>query len=218
LQFADAASGRWKDLEVVRRETVDGWTHSLFAGSLRHASEEANAEHVERVAEISRPDVEIADVRMFVDGRDALAVREHEPFAIEVEVHAARHVPLADVWLKFTRTDGVYVFWQSSGQREGGNLCDLEGTAIVRFEFEPNLFGAGDYELEVTAANGFDLVRNWPHSQVFDRKVGALKFTVSRESQLLMMGPVNYRFPVSIRVPDDEQLVEGVTATARIER
>ena len=61
-------------------------TRSIFAGSLSHASETEHAIYVERIAEIVRAEVEIVDVRMLVDEEDALAVREHEPFAIEVEV------------------------------------------------------------------------------------------------------------------------------------
>ena len=128
---------------------------------------------------------------------------ELQPFAIEVEFFAARRVPVVDVWLQFTRVDGVYVFWQSSGQWDEGNLRDLEGTAVVRFEFAPNLFGPGDYEVEAVAANGFDLDRNWPHSQVFDRRVGAMRFTVSRERQLVLMGPVNHRFPITVERSGD---------------
>jgi lipopolysaccharide transport system ATP-binding protein len=215
LQFADAASGRWTDLELLRRETANGWTRTVFAGSVTHASEADHAAHLERAAEIARPDIEIVSVRMLVEGEDVLAVREHQPFAIEVEIQANRKIPLADIWVKFTRADGVYVFWQSSGQSDTGNLRDVEGRVFVRFEFEPNLFGAGDYEVEVTAANGFDLAHNWPHSQVFDRRIGALKFTVSRESRLLMMGPVNHRFPVSVRMRDPQERHKRSIATAR---
>jgi lipopolysaccharide transport system ATP-binding protein len=205
LQFADAKSAQWNSLEVVARETADGWTRAVFSGTLTHASPAAHAAYAERITEMVRPDVEIVDVRMLVQDEDVLSVREHEAFAIEVEVSATRLVPVTDVWVKLTRSDGVYVFWQSSGQWEEGNLRNLEGTVVVRFEFEPNIFGPGDYELDVTTANGFNLERNWPHSQVFDRRVGALKFTVARERKLVMMGPVNYRFPVSIRTGEGER-------------
>jgi lipopolysaccharide transport system ATP-binding protein len=214
VQFADAETGNWIDLELINRETVKGWTRSVFAGSLTHASETAHAALVKRAAEAVRAEVEIVAARMLVNGEDALAVREHEPFAIEVDVHAARRVPVADVWVKFTRADGVYIFWQSSGQWEEGNLRELEGGATVRFEFDPNLFGAGDYEVEVTVGNGFDSVHNWPHTQIFDRRVGVLKFTVSRQTQLIMMGPVNHRFPISVQLHEEQQVQERPESVA----
>jgi lipopolysaccharide transport system ATP-binding protein len=205
LQFADAQSAQWSSLDVTTRETADGWTRTVFAGALTHASPAAHAAYAERITKMVRPEVEIVDMRMLVGEKEALSVREHEPFALEVEINAAQTVPVADVWVQLTRSDGVYVFWQSSGQWEDGNLRDFEGNVVVRFEFEPNIFGPGDYELEVATANGFDAERNWPHSQVFDRRVGALKFTVAREHKLVLMGPVNHRFPISIRPGDGEQ-------------
>jgi ABC-type polysaccharide/polyol phosphate transport system ATPase subunit len=208
LQLADAQSGQWTNLDVVSRDVVaDGWTRVVFAGAFTHASPAAHAAYMKRVTDVARPEVEIVDVRMLVQEEVALSVREHEPFALEVEVNAAQRVPIADVWIQLTRSDGVYVFWQSSGQWEDGNLRDLEGTAVVRFEFEPNIFGPGDYELEVATANGFDLELNWPHSQVFDRRIGALKLTVARERKLVLMGPVNHRFPISVRTRDGEQAI-----------
>ena len=119
------------------------------------------------------------------------------PFSIAVRLKAHRLVPLADVWLKIVRSDGFYVFWQSSGQ-VGANLVNFTGTKVVSFNFDPNIFGAGDYEVSVDVANGFDELRNWPASQVFDRRVNDLKFTVAREWKLMMFGPVNYRFPVEV--------------------
>jgi lipopolysaccharide transport system ATP-binding protein len=214
LQFADAHSARWSSLEVVAREVADGWTRTVFAGAFTHASPAVHAAFAERITELVRPEVEIVGVRMLVEEREVLSVREHEPFALEVEVNAARRVPLADVWIKLTRDDGVYVFWQSSGQWDEGNLRDLEGTVVVRFEFEPNIFGPGDYELEVSTANGFDLERNWPHSQVFDRRIAALKFTVARHHKLVFMGIVDHRFPISIRNGDGERRVGEREAAA----
>jgi hypothetical protein len=205
LQFADAESAQWTSLDVIARETTDGWTRTVFAGALTQASSAAHAAYAARITDNVRPEVEIVGVRMVVGDEEALSVREHEAFALEVEINAAHMVPIADVWVQLTRSDGVYVFWQSSGQWEEGNLRDFEGAVVVRFDLEPNIFGPGDYELEVATANGFDAERNWPHSQVFDRRVGALKFTVAREHKLVLMGPVNHRFPISIREPNVDE-------------
>ena len=205
LQVADPRSARWSDLDLVSSETSEGWTRAVFKGALRQISAAEHAAYAERIADSIRPEVEIVGVRMLVDEEEVLSVREHEPFTFEVEIHAAQRVPIADVWIQLTRSDGVYVFWQSSGQWDEGNLRDLEGAAVVRFAFEPNIFGPGDYEVEVATANGFDADGNWPHSQVFDRRFGALRFTVARERKLVLMGPVNYRFPISVDTDKHER-------------
>jgi lipopolysaccharide transport system ATP-binding protein len=211
VQFADAATGEWLDLEPEDRTRLErGWERAEFRGALHRASESAHTLRVERVAEETRPDVEIRDVQLIVDGREGLAVQEREPFTIAIQVHAERRVPVADVWVKIVRSDGFYVFWQSSGQ-VGQNLEDLEGTVVVSFHFDPNLFGAGDYEVEVDVADGFDLETNWPHRQVYDRRVGALKFTVAREWRLVMFGAVNHRFPVSVEPADVRELTPTVS-------
>jgi lipopolysaccharide transport system ATP-binding protein len=208
-QVADVQSGEWVDLTLVERERLDrNWSRARFEGHLTPAADEATrAAQLERIADEARPDVEIVSVRMLVDDEEALSVREEEPFDIRVIVRAERPVSVADVWVKFVREDGFYIFWQSSGQ-VGHNLTDFVGDRVVTFRFEPNLFGAGDYEVEVVVANGFDVERNWPHSQVFDRQVGALKFTVTRAWRLLMFGPVNYRFPVTIDEPLGSSILE----------
>jgi lipopolysaccharide transport system ATP-binding protein len=197
VQNADARSGRWVDLELASSTDDGEWTHATFRGSLIPTSVGATEARLASIAEVARPDVEITDVRLVVRGKTALAVIEEDPFAIEVEINASREVPVADVWIKLTRADGFYVFWQSSGQVDC-NLRDIVGSHLVTFHVDPNVFGAGDYEIEAVVANGFDVEKNWPHSQVYDRRVNALKFTVARRWKLLMFGPVNYKFPVTV--------------------
>jgi lipopolysaccharide transport system ATP-binding protein len=217
LQFADARSGDWVDLERVESHDEGEWAQSTFRGSLTEVGQHARLQQLEQIADETRPDIEIVDVHLYVDGDDVLSVSEQRPFEIVVRIHAERPVLVADVWIKFTRADGFYVFWQSSGQA-GCNLRDVEGDHAVTFHIDPNLFGAGDYEVEAVVANGFDVEHNWPHSQVFDRRVSALKFTVAREWKLLMFGPVNYRFPVTVRhveaVPVDRPLTDVTSKTA----
>jgi len=210
---ADAQSGEWRPLELVERAPLaSNWERSTFSGVLSAAEGPASTA-LRRLVEESRPDVEILDTVFSVDGRETLSVAEEEPFSIAVTIRANRRVDVADVWLKFVRIDGFYTFWQSSGQ-VGENLHDIEGEKIVTFHFDPNIFGAGDYEVEVDVANGFDVEHNWPHTQVFDRKVGALKFTVTRRWKLLMFGPVNARFPVSVEdVPSSETLPSAASGS-----
>jgi hypothetical protein len=212
-QYADARTGQWIDLDVAEQTRLDRrWERLVYDGTLNPLSADDHQSRVERLLEDARPDVEIVSVKMSVEGEDALSVRERQPFAITVRVAANREVPLADVLIKFIRTDGFYVFWQSSGQ-SGANLASLAGQKDVTFHFDPNLFGAGDYEVSIDVANGFDIERNWPHSQVFDRRVGALRFTVAREWPLLMLGPVNHCFPVTVSDGPEQAGVAGGSAT-----
>ena len=53
---------------------------------------------------------------------------------------------------------------------------------------------------------------------IWDMQGGVLKFSVGRETQLILMGAVNYRFPISVHVPDEEQFDERATATGRSRR
>ena len=197
-QLADARSGEWINLAIAERTRLDRrWERLVYEGTLNPLSPEALESRVKHITEDARPDIEIVSVKMTVDGEDALSVRERHPFSVSIVLRANKVVPLADVWVKLVRVDGFYVFWQSSGQADA-NLENFSGSKVVTFHFDPNLFGAGDYEVSVDVANGFDVQRNWPHSQVFDRRVGALTFTVAREWPLLMFGQVNHRFPVTV--------------------
>jgi lipopolysaccharide transport system ATP-binding protein len=197
-QVADPRVGEWVDLDLAERERLDrNWERAVFAGVLTPTDAERHAALLESIIEESRPDVEIVGARMLAEGKETTRVRERSPFAIEITIRANHEVPAADVALKLLKSDGTYVFWQSSGQG-GGNLHDLIGVKLVTFLFDPNVIGAGEYELTVEVQNGFDIERNWPYSQVYDRRVGILRFTIEREWALLMLGPLNYRFPVKI--------------------
>jgi lipopolysaccharide transport system ATP-binding protein len=200
-QTMDIEAGEWVDLELVeRRQLEHGWERSLFAGSLEQPTKRVREEQLAKLVEESRPDVEILDVVMLVDGREALSVRERQPFTIGVRIRGNRPVPRADAMLKFVRSDGAYVFWQSSAQ-VGVLAENVVGNATFYFDFDPNLFGAGDYDVTVNVGNGYDIERNFPHSEMYDFRVNALKFTVSREWSLLMLGALNYRFPVRLELP-----------------
>jgi lipopolysaccharide transport system ATP-binding protein len=197
-QRMDLDHGAWVDLALVERELIEeDWVRSVFEGDVTPVSA-VETERLKRLVAESQPDAEIVDVKLLVADEEALGVREREPFSIAVHVRANRRVPKLDAILKLMRQDGFYVFSQTSAQ-VGVVAADFEGETSFVFHFEPNLFGAGDYELTVDLGNGFDIDSNFPHSEIYDRQVGALKFTVTREWKLLMNGPVNYRFPVELR-------------------
>ncbi len=210
LEAADPQTGTWARLEAAQQRALeDNWTSTRYEGVVTYAPTRST-ELLERLLEGTRPDVEILDVAMIVEGRRIELVAERQPFSIAVRVVANRVVPLADVGIKFDRDDGLYVFWQSSGQT-GHDLRDLAGEKTVVFDFDPNILGSGDYIVTVEIGNGLDIDRNWPHSEVFDRQVNALRFTVTREWKLVMFGPLNKQFPV--RVLDEWPLEAAAEAT-----
>lgn len=197
-QLASSEIGAWQDLDVVdSRDLGDGWKSYVYAGAIAAVDETSHAELLENIIEESRPDVEVVSAEVLVDDEPVSRVRERQPFVIRIHVRAHTQVDVADVSLKIMRTDGYYVFWQSSGQ-VGENLEDFEGEKLVSFVFDPNLIGAGDYDLTVEVQNGFDVENNFPYSRVYDRRVGILRFTVDREWPILMLGPLNHRFEVRV--------------------
>jgi lipopolysaccharide transport system ATP-binding protein len=199
-QYIDLATGQWSDLSQVDGERLsDGWTRAAYRAELAFVSHDAHAETLRRLIESNRPDAEIVETALVVDGRRATSVREHRPFEVAVAFRANRLVPVLDVGLRFIRSDGVYVFWQSSGDANP-NLYDAHGEYTARFTFDPNLFGAGSYEITAYLANGFDPVANYPYSEVFDRRVNDLKIEVIREYRDIDFGVLNSR--VSVRLDE----------------
>ncbi len=198
VQKMDVEAGEWTDLELVERRPLGGaWERAVFRGSVGLAAKQLREDQLAKLIEESRPDVEILDVFMLVDRERALSVRERQPFTLGVRVRGNRPVPRADAMLKIVRSDGSYVFFQSSAQ-VGVLAENMVGEASFLFDFDPNLFGAGDYEVTVNLGNGLDVETNFPHSEMYDLRVNALKFTVAREWSLLMLGSLNYRFPVRL--------------------
>jgi lipopolysaccharide transport system ATP-binding protein len=206
LEVADLESGEWLPLEVIESNRRQQWHTQRFAVPEGLLGGVRSPKALDRIIEAARPAIEIVSIDLHVGGKSNVVVREREPFDIMITLRSNRPVPLCDVAIKVVRTDGFYVFWQSSGQ-VGVNLPAFEGERVVRFSIEPNLFGAGDYELTVEVGNGFDIERNFPYSEIFDRRVNELKFTIEREWKLLMLGPVNHRFPVTIDVGTSHEVV-----------
>jgi hypothetical protein len=191
--------GEWAPLHLEERRVVDEtWTQTSWKGTVRIP----DAEHVKRIREkIERealPSVEIHSVSTSADGVTTSTLRERQRFAISVAIHANRLVPVADVGIKIIRSDGTYIFWQSSGMT-GGNLVDLIGERTVRFHFDENLFSAGSYAVTAYVANGWDFPANYPYSAVFCRAVMAHNFVVRPELPDLDMGAVNARARVEVQ-------------------
>ncbi len=197
VEVADLRSGDWIPLDLKSDERRGGWRVQRFAlGDMTLAPRDATS-GFERILASARPDIEIVQTKLSRNGDSSLVFREREPFEVRVTIRANASVPLCDVALKIVRVDGFYVFWQSSGQ-VGENIPSFTGERDVVYDNDPNASGAGDYELTVEVGNGFDVERNFPYSEIYDRRVNAVKFTVEREWKILMLGPVNYRFPVRV--------------------
>jgi lipopolysaccharide transport system ATP-binding protein len=150
---------------------------------------------IARARTLVQSPVTISEVALEVDGRRALSVNELQPFLIRVSLE--HHEPLAavSVNLNIIRSDGAYVFYQPSGL-DDRNIVNFRGRSEVRFRFDPNPFGCGDYEANVFATNGFSW-QNIPPSEIFDRSVGNLVFRVNL-ARPISFGLINLIVPVSI--------------------
>jgi lipopolysaccharide transport system ATP-binding protein len=198
LEYLDLDSGEWRPAaERARAPLADGWERTTFSLSLTAIAAERIPEFVQRFRESNKPDVDIVDFGVFVDGEPCHEVEEGMPFEIRVTIDATRPTPLVDVGVKIVRVDGVYVFWQSSGMA-GQNIVDARGRIEVRFAFAPNYFGAGRYLLSTSCHDGWNIDTNYPFKQVFARRLNACELTVTRRDPRLDNGQVNLIVPVTV--------------------
>lgn len=198
-EVLNVGTGRWDVFAQAQSETLpDGWRRILAVGSVSTPRREEVARLRQVLIQEEGPVVEVVETFLLVRNEKVVAVAEYEPFSIGVRVRAKRAVPLADVSIKLTRSDGVYAFWQSSGMA-GQNLRDLVDERTVLFHFDPNHFGAGTYLLSAYVANGWNLRHNYPYSEVYCRAIDALRVEIRRAEATLDMGIVNTLVPVEIR-------------------
>jgi lipopolysaccharide transport system ATP-binding protein len=198
-QLLDVETQQWVDADVLGREALGGgWARVRCRMTLKHQSVESFASHRARLLEQSRPAVEIIASEIWSGGEPRFVLSEGQPFDIRVTIEARQPVPCMDVGIKLIRSDGTYVFWQTSGQ-VGHNLIDFQGRAVLVFSFDPNPLGGGEYLLTVTCHNGWDPETNYPHSQVFDRRVNACQFTIRRKNAQIDFGVVCLPVPVEVR-------------------
>lgn len=196
VEFLNYSTGEWEACPSLdRKQLEDDWYGITATLSIPLVTDEAFKKSVEKIIQNLMPDVEILEVGVFLDQQPSHIVRERQPFLIKVEIFARRKVQKADVGIKIMRSDGVYVFWQSSGI-DGENLVNIEGRVSVGFVFDPNCFSAGEYSISAYCANGWEVETNYPYSEVFDRKVSAFQFSVKREVPTLDVGQINMRVPV----------------------
>jgi len=209
IEILDMSTGKWLGLEKLTEETHGQWKTIRARGEVGSATTTETSDLYETARQAALPDVEIRSVRILSRNEDAASIVEQEPFHVEVEVAFHRNVGLCDVGIKFTRVDGTYVFWQSSGQ-VGGNFAGSPGQVQFRFNFEPNVFGAGEFYLNAYVANGWDYPGNYPYSQVFARRVNAASFRILPRRSDVDVGVINQTVRVDIsRTAAESSLVAG---------
>lgn len=198
VEYLNYETGEWERGELLGEELLDdGWKKHCV--NIRFAAVDPVRLLATQTRLIKRamPQVEIVDIDLMAEGTSVRVVRERCSFAIVIKVRANRPTAIADVSVKITRSDGVYVYWQSSGMA-GKNLQDILGDRSVTFDFNVNTLGAGVYHLNVAVANGWQYPENYPYSEVFDRRVGCLEFKILPELPALDMGLLNVLVPVRI--------------------
>ena len=177
-QIFDFTTAAWMNLEVTRRSFLDGsWNRVEFV--LRAVDGDpltiANALHEMNLEVL--PDVEIEAVSVMCDGADRGRVEHDEAFEIKVVASPRRESGKLDVGIKLMRTDGVFVFWQSSGI-SGLEVHSPTGRFEVVFHFPPGLLGQGDYDVSAYVSNAWDYPGNYPYSMVHDRRVNVTRLSV----------------------------------------
>lgn len=196
IELLDYSSGNWlRESAIEYNKLNNNWTRVSVNLNIPIVSEGGFIRTLEKIKQDNLPDVEILNVGVFLDQQLSHIIKERQPFLINVEIIANRKVAIADVGIKIMRSDGMYVFWQSSGMN-GENLTNVEGKIKVSFVFDENYFSAGEYSISAYCANGWEIEKNYPYSEVFDRKVSAFPFSVRAEIPALDFGQINMRVPV----------------------
>jgi lipopolysaccharide transport system ATP-binding protein len=196
VEYANLDAASWSPALLAENVVLpDGWLCLQSRLQLPALSGGQHLQAQQLIQEASRAPVEIESASIRVRGVESSTIPERAPFVLLVRIRAFAPVSRCDVGIKILRADGVYSFWQSSGQ-SGENLLDFSGQAEVLFKFPENPLGAGQYLLSAYAADGWDYPANYPYAEVFDRKVGLLSFTVSPEMPEVDFGIVNVRADV----------------------
>jgi lipopolysaccharide transport system ATP-binding protein len=198
LQVLDLAAGRWRRLGEASVAARGDWTRHSVEGAVEVMPEQATRAQLEKLRQENRQAVQIESITLRSQGEETYVLKEGQPFTVTIEVEFRKQVPVADVGIKFTRSDGVYVFWQSSGMAPSGNLVNPSGRKTVVFRFDENVIGPGEYHTNVYVADGWNFPDNYPYSEIYDRKFDALTFRIVPRLSGLDLGAVSKTFEVSV--------------------
>lgn len=198
LEAIQLDTGQWTRIPPIDETDIgSGWILRRFDVDLSGIDANKLSVLATRIGFANQPSVSVQSVALIANGMERNVFTERVPFEVKIKLYAKEIVSSVDIGLKFTRGDGTYVFWQSSGL-SGIKIENVSGDFEVSFDFPENNFGAGDYALTAYAANGWDFPSNYPYSEVYDRKVSCLQFKVMQEIVGLDMGLVNQRATVKV--------------------
>jgi lipopolysaccharide transport system ATP-binding protein len=200
VEYLDVNDGRWRRLAVEQRSDNGGWQQSVFAGKIGFPSSRQIVNIRQMIEERHQPPVELVEVFAESGGERTVVITEDAAFSVGVRLRFNQSLPMVDVGVKFTRVDGIYCFWMSSGMANG-NLIRPEGERVVMFHFDENVFGAGAYNLTIQVSNGWQYPDNYPYGQVYLREVNAIKLMIKPRLAGLDMGIVNKLARVSVDDP-----------------
>lgn len=201
IDFLNEKTGDWQSLTSVEVKDSSNpslkhrWQIKRFHGFLLNVDIKHFQAMSKKVFMSTLPNVIIRDAYITVDGEITSVIIERTPFCLTITAEVIRNEPKIDFGVRFIRSDGVYVFWQSSGQ-SNMNIVGEVGVVEINFEFQPNLFSSGRYDITVYAANGWNVENNYPYSEVFDRKINILALTIIRENEMIDYGIINHIYNV----------------------
>jgi hypothetical protein len=199
VDVLNIADGNWSALEAIKTERLaEGWERVSAGLKVKVPNERAHSVLVERsIQEQMRP-VEIVDVKILSKRGGGSVLRENDAFKIRVELKRNEPVDTLNVSVNIFRSDGVYVFYQATCLDRvirGSDQIDF-----VEFEFDPNPFGAGDFEVNTFATNSFSMDQG-PPTDIYDKHIGQrLTIVMSRP---FAFGLVNAHVPVTFLAKDD---------------
>ena len=198
VQMLDMQTGTWKALPEIETTNLDrDWRRLQVSVEFEKVEENQKCVISAKLLESVLPDAEIVGVKLHAQGSDTHQVAERQPFEISVRVKFNRAIPVADVGIKITRMDGVYVFWLSSGI-VGANVENPIGERVFKFQFDQNSFGAGEYFVNAHVTNGWKYPQNYPYSEIYSRVVNALSFRIVQEMNEVDFGVLNQRVGVVV--------------------
>ncbi len=197
VEFLNPLTGGWETARALSEKGLDGsWRELIAECEMPVVNNDQFHATLKKIEQNARSNIEIIDVTLVCESQTTTVIQEQQPFEINVRFSTNRPTPIADVGIRVNRSDGVYVFWQTSGL-DSPNFRNLDGKYKVSFVFGNNLFSSGEYHVSASVANGWDFPANYPYSEVFDRKINCMKFTVQNRYPGLDFGVMNVRVPVS---------------------
>jgi lipopolysaccharide transport system ATP-binding protein len=199
LEYYDFDRNSWEQAKSTGSEVgALGWTTNRFLFSMNAFSPAEADINVSKAAELLKPEVAIEGVQLFCDAVETRVLLERQPFEIRVTLAYREAVDKVDVGIKISRADGAYAFWQTSGLVGKNIYRNSPGRCMCTFQFDDNVFGAGEYAISVVLGNGWSYPDNYPYSRIYHRVIDIVRFRVAMEMEGLDFGIVNLRVPVEV--------------------